>query len=70
MAETAEQTMVALPWQQGEARGTLNLPASTKVLDLGQIQISCPRREYFFHLCLSYFSSNLGIFLEISSLTE
>ena len=31
MAETAEQTMVALPWQQGEARGTLNLPASTKV---------------------------------------
>ena len=69
MAETAEQTMVALPWQ-GEATGTLNLPASTKVLDLGQIQISCPRREYFFHLFLSYFSSNLGIFLEISSLTE
>ena len=34
MAETAEQTMVALPWQQGEARGTLNLPASTKVEDL------------------------------------
>ena len=34
MAETAEQTMVALPWQQGEATGTLNLPASTKVLDL------------------------------------
>ena len=26
--------MVALPWQQGEARGTLNLPASTKVEDL------------------------------------
>ena len=34
MAETAEQTRVALPWQQGEARGTLNLPASTKVEDL------------------------------------
>ena len=34
MAEIAEQTMVALPWQQGEATGTLNLPASTKVLDL------------------------------------
>ena len=38
MADTAEQTRVALgvalPWQQGEARGTLNLPASTKVLDL------------------------------------
>ena len=34
MAETAEPTMVALPWQQGEATGTLNLPASTKVLDL------------------------------------
>ena len=34
MAETAEQTMVALPWQQGEATGTLNLPASTKVEDL------------------------------------
>jgi hypothetical protein len=33
MAE-AEQTMVALSWQQGEARGTLNLPASTKVEDL------------------------------------
>ena len=31
MADTAEQTRVALPWQQGEARGTLNLPASTKV---------------------------------------
>ena len=23
-----------LPWQQGEARGTLNLPAATKVEDL------------------------------------
>ena len=34
MAETAEQTMVLLRWQQGEATGTLNLPASTKVLDL------------------------------------
>ena len=34
MADTAEQTRVALPWQQGEARGTLNLPASTKVEDL------------------------------------
>ena len=34
MAEIAEQTMVALPWRQGEATGTLNLPASTKVLDL------------------------------------
>ena len=34
MAETAEQTRVALPWQQGEARGTLNLPAATKVEDL------------------------------------
>ena len=34
MAETAEQTRVALPWQQGEARGTVNLPASTKVEDL------------------------------------
>ena len=34
MAETAEQTRVALPWQQGEARGTLDLPASTKVEDL------------------------------------
>ena len=30
----AEQTMVALLWQQGDARGTLNLPASTKVEDL------------------------------------
>ena len=29
----AEQTMVALLWQ-GDARGTLNLPASTKVEDL------------------------------------
>ena len=26
--------MVALLWQQGDARGTLNLPASTKVEDL------------------------------------
>ena len=34
MAETAKQTRVALPWQQGGARGTLNLPASTKVEDL------------------------------------
>ena len=34
MGDTAEQTRVALPWQQGEARGTLNLPASTKVEDL------------------------------------
>ena len=34
MAETAEQTRVALPWQQGDARGTLNLPAATKVEDL------------------------------------
>ena len=34
MADTAEQTRVALPWQQGDARGTLNLPASTKVEDL------------------------------------
>ena len=34
MADTAEQTRVALPWQQGEARGTLDLPASTKVEDL------------------------------------
>ena len=25
---------MALPWQQGEARGTLNLPAATKVEDL------------------------------------
>ena len=25
MADTAEQTRVALPWQQGDARGTLNL---------------------------------------------
>ena len=30
----AEQTMVALLWQQGDARGTLNLPAATKVEDL------------------------------------
>ena len=34
MADTAEQTRVALPWQQGDARGTLNLPAATKVEDL------------------------------------
>ena len=34
MADTAEQTMVALPWQQGDARGTLDLPAATKVEDL------------------------------------
>ena len=30
----AEQTMVALLWQQGDARGTLDLPAATKVEDL------------------------------------
>ena len=46
MADTAEQTRVALgvalPWQQGEARGTLNLPASTKVEDL---KLSVPQRE-------------------------
>ena len=34
MADTAEQTRVALPWQQGDARGTLDLPAATKVEDL------------------------------------
>ena len=28
--------MVALLWQQGDARGTLNLPASTKVEDLSR----------------------------------
>ena len=33
----------------------------------GGVRISCRDRGYFFHLFLSYFSGNLGIFLEISS---
>ena len=46
MADTAEQTRVALgvalPWQQGEARGTLNLPAG---VDQGGGPQAVPQRE-------------------------
>ena len=36
-------------------------------MSLGGGEISFPKREHFFHLFLSDFSENLGIFLEISS---
>ena len=37
---------------------------------LGEIQISCPRRGYFFYLFLTHFSRGWAIFREISSLTN
>ena len=34
---------------------------------MGEIRVSCPRRQYFFHLFLAGFSRARAIFREISS---
>jgi hypothetical protein len=45
-------------------------PTLTKVEIGGNLQISCPRRGYFFYLFLTHFSRGWAIFREISSLTN